>query len=475
MARLVVNPGSPTAWEFQLKPGANFIGRGFANDFKLTDGSVSGSHCEIVVESSRVVIKDLGSTNGTYVNRAPVKEAVLQSGQTIHLGAVAMAFYADAPTAATGAAQTAPPPVPIMAPRPVAVAASPAAAPRVASPATVVLAAPPASVARVAPPTAVPVAPPPMAAPPIVAPPAMGVGSAPCKHHPKTPGRYFCSHCQLFYCEICVTSRAVGGVMHKYCRHCGAECVPVQVVLQRAAGPKGFFARLPAAFIYPFKGSGLLVLIVSTLMLGAMDAIGFTIFTALPYVIVLGYLFSYMQNIIHATANEEEQMPELPGFDDVLGGAFRLVVTGLACFSLPVVFFALKVFEIYDAPASAIIATMVLGCLYFPMAFLAVALKDSTLACNPLVVIPAILKVPLGYLCTAVIVIGVFGLRLLGDFTMKLVQSEGYHTRDMSVLFLSFGVRAGWTFAKVYLLTVSMRVLGLLYVANKEKFGWFDH
>jgi hypothetical protein len=26
----------------------------------------------------------------------------------------------------------------------------------------------------------------------------------------------------------------------------------------------------------------------------------------------------------------------------------------------------------------------------------------------------------------------------------------------------------------VYLLTVSMRILGLLYVTNKQKFGWFD-
>ena len=75
MARLVINPGSPAAWEIQLKPGANFIGRGFANDFKIPDGSVSGSHCQIMVSDSSVAIKDLGSTNGTFVNRRPVKEA----------------------------------------------------------------------------------------------------------------------------------------------------------------------------------------------------------------------------------------------------------------------------------------------------------------------------------------------------------------------------------------------------------------
>jgi hypothetical protein len=45
-----------------------------------------------------VLIKDLGSTNGTLVNRALVKEAVLQPGQTIHLGAVELHFLADAPS-----------------------------------------------------------------------------------------------------------------------------------------------------------------------------------------------------------------------------------------------------------------------------------------------------------------------------------------------------------------------------------------
>ena len=115
-----------------------------------------------------------------------------------------------------------------------------------------------------------------------------------------------------------------------------------------------------------------------------------------------------------------------------------------------------------------------LGCLYFPMAFLAVAMKDTALAANPLVVIPAIFKVPLGYLVTCTVVIGVYLVRLLGDALAGGAQSVGYHTRDMSVMFLTFGVRAVWSLFRVYLLTVSMRTLGLLYVTNKHKFGWFD-
>src|SRR5205809_3725970 len=97
MARLLINPGSPAAWEIQLRPGINLLGRGFANDFKIEDPSVSSSHCQIVLNDDRAVITDLGSTNGTFVDRAPVQEAALQAGQTIHMGAVEMVFHSDGP------------------------------------------------------------------------------------------------------------------------------------------------------------------------------------------------------------------------------------------------------------------------------------------------------------------------------------------------------------------------------------------
>src|ERR1035438_8365466 len=127
-----------------------------------------------------------------------------------------------------------------------------------------------------------------------------------------------------------------------------------------------------------------------------------------------------------------------------------------------------------DVPASALIATMVLGCFYFPMAFLAVAMKDTALAANPLIVVPAICKVPLAYLVTTLVVIGLFALRRFGDIASFLARGTSYSTRDMSTLFLSFCLRAVWCLISVYLLTVSMRTLGLLYVSNKQKIGWFD-
>jgi pSer/pThr/pTyr-binding forkhead associated (FHA) protein len=92
--RLLVNPGTPQAWEIQLQPGVNRIGRDEENDFTLNHESVSGAHCEITVNDAGVFLKDLGSTNGTFVNRTPVIKVQLKPGQEVQIGQVAMILEA---------------------------------------------------------------------------------------------------------------------------------------------------------------------------------------------------------------------------------------------------------------------------------------------------------------------------------------------------------------------------------------------
>jgi hypothetical protein len=128
-----------------------------------------------------------------------------------------------------------------------------------------------------------------------------------------------------------------------------------------------------------------------------------------------------------------------------------------------------------QVPVAAIIAAGVFGCLYFPMSFLAVAMKDTVMAANPLLVIPAIFKMPLEYLVASVLLMSVFALRQLGNIVSSVAEGVTFSTRDMSVLFLAIGVQAAWAFGSIYLLTVSMRILGLLYISKKERFGWFSH
>ena len=122
-----------------------------------------------------------------------------------------------------------------------------------------------------------------------------------------------------------------------------------------------------------------------------------------------------------------------------------------------------------------IIPAVILGCFYFPMALLAVAMKDSVMASNPLVVIPAIFKVPLEYFITVVLLGAVVAMRWGGELLLVTIFGEnGLTTHDMGVLFALLGARAFWTFTSVYLLTVNMRILGLLYVTKKQKLGWFS-
>ena len=435
MNRLVINPNRADTWEIQLKDGANQLGRSDASDFEIADASVSGSHCEINVRDGSVSIQDLGSTNGTFINGTPVQADTLQNGQTIRLGNVEMIFYADAP-------QPAPP----------------AAAPRLRVSGI-------AHAPEAASPTGVEIPPPPAPAPDTHA------ASSVCKFHPKSQARWYCGKCRRSFCDLCVNSHHVGAAVKTTCRACAVECAPLEIEIT-APVEKGFMASLPGAFIYPFRGTGVLILIFSALLFAALGARMSGIFSIVIKLGAIGYLFSYMQNIIHATANEEKEMPELPGMDDLFGGFLRLAGTVGMSFGLALGLLVAKLFGV-EIPVSAILISMILGCLYFPMAFLAVAMKDNVLACNPLVVVPSILRVPGQYAVAVVVFISIFGIKQIGDLIAAGVGSVTFTTTDMSVLFMSFGIRIVWSFISIYLLTVNIRIMGLLYLTQKEKLAWY--
>jgi Gpi18-like mannosyltransferase len=109
------------------------------------------------------------------------------------------------------------------------------------------------------------------------------------------------------------------------------------------------------------------------------------------------------------------------------------------------------------------------------MAFLAVAMKDTVMAANPLVVIPAIAKVPLEYIVTCILVLGVYALRQAGDLVSSIAGGVSFSTKDMSVLLIALSGALVWALINTYLLSVSIRILGLLYISKKHKFGWFSH
>ena len=70
------------------------IGAVADNDVVLSDDTVSRHHCKIVQEDSGYVLVDLGSTNGTFVNKVRIREAYLEPGCTIKVGDSKLRFAA---------------------------------------------------------------------------------------------------------------------------------------------------------------------------------------------------------------------------------------------------------------------------------------------------------------------------------------------------------------------------------------------
>lgn len=89
MTRLVLACiNSPLAYE--LRPGLNKVGRNPTNDFKLSDPSVSSFHAEFVVSGDKILVRDAGSTNGTFLDDLRIEEGELTANSRLRLGNVEM-------------------------------------------------------------------------------------------------------------------------------------------------------------------------------------------------------------------------------------------------------------------------------------------------------------------------------------------------------------------------------------------------
>lgn len=88
MVRLVLLSEGFAGRTYELKVDKTTVGRVSDNAFEIPESSVSSHHAEILLRGNDVVIKDLGSTNGTFINGEKITEAVLKPGQTLKFGTV---------------------------------------------------------------------------------------------------------------------------------------------------------------------------------------------------------------------------------------------------------------------------------------------------------------------------------------------------------------------------------------------------
>lgn len=103
MPRLVVLSEGLTGRSHELKAETTTVGRVEDNIFQIPDASVSSHHCEIILKGNDVVIRDLNSTNGTFINGQQITEAILKPSQILRLGQIEVRLEGD--QSATSAAK----------------------------------------------------------------------------------------------------------------------------------------------------------------------------------------------------------------------------------------------------------------------------------------------------------------------------------------------------------------------------------
>ena len=93
--RLVMSQGPQPGQTFPLDKDSTSLGRDPDNDIVINDPQISRQHARITRQGGLMVIGDLGSTNGTFVNGVRLTGShTLTSGDVISLGdAVALTYY----------------------------------------------------------------------------------------------------------------------------------------------------------------------------------------------------------------------------------------------------------------------------------------------------------------------------------------------------------------------------------------------
>jgi len=96
-ALLVVLRGPNAGARFLLDSDFTSTGRHPDSDIFLDDVTVSRRHAEFYRHGDRFTVRDVGSLNGTYVNRERIEEAELVGGDEVQIGKFRLLFMARSP------------------------------------------------------------------------------------------------------------------------------------------------------------------------------------------------------------------------------------------------------------------------------------------------------------------------------------------------------------------------------------------
>ena len=184
MVKLLICSAGLQGLKLELQPGINRVGRNATNECPLQHPSISGVHCEVTFSDGLVFVRDLGSTNGTFIDCEPALTSTeLHPGQMLRIGEVDLVLEQGD------------------------------ALPHVAIPV--------------------------VTAPEPVTPLPEDAGA--CAKHPHLIALFQCTQCQKLFCKQCVHQvRLVGKKPKRFCPACKGQCVPYQ---PQAAKKENFLTR----------------------------------------------------------------------------------------------------------------------------------------------------------------------------------------------------------------------------------------
>lgn len=81
--------------DFPMTKDTMTIGRRPESDLRVPTPDVSRRHCELVIEDDTLIVHDVGSSNGTYVNGRPIEEVELKPGDKLRVGPATFVIQID--------------------------------------------------------------------------------------------------------------------------------------------------------------------------------------------------------------------------------------------------------------------------------------------------------------------------------------------------------------------------------------------
>jgi hypothetical protein len=189
-----------------LNGGLNTVGRNPTNDVVIHEASVSSFHAEITLDGEGVLVRDLQSTNGTFVDDEPVTESEIRSGQVVRFGSISLRLEIEEPFRIS-----IPKPPPPVAPAPI---------PRVAAPLEV--------------------------------PPA---GGPKCSVNPNLLATHRCPNCErtFHYDHVRMLRLSEQANRTPFCPVCSAQVIPIPGVNAAQARRPGLLARLTQTIQLGFR------------------------------------------------------------------------------------------------------------------------------------------------------------------------------------------------------------------------------